>query len=611
MSSHNIYKLIDAAEVVSFDIFDTLLLRPYMKPADMFQHLEKIYLCSGYARQRMKAESVFYNKYGRQKEANIDDIYKVLPDYANMKQSEIDWELQILSLNPEMKKIYDYVLKAGKKVIISSDMYLPLDFVESLLAKNKIYKYAKLYLSNEINCRKDRGDMYDYILQDLKVKPESILHIGDNKKSDYEQARKHGLRAFHYVKTADIFLKKDHKFAKLYKSLNSSLGVSIITALAAQRDTTDDYWIEFGYKYAGPTAYAYTRWIFDIALQNKLSNILFVARDGYLMEKVFKTFNHDIATSYVYAPRILNYTANLDYNPKASEQTRIICEYFKKDTGNLTPKDFIDKNIAEFQALTAKEKEKTGYSQYIKELVKSHKSVGVVDSISGQLSGQRLIEKESGTKTTGFYILTLPGQKCLREFEHYDYFSADLHDAFIKDSKCDLMELIFSAPENPIITLQHGKPVHAQVLHEAEKARHEIYRKIESGALAFARDVFKRFNGENIYLQSIDLFTLLNIYVTKPNSKDIRAMFEVKKSPYADNSLYIPLFAAPIPFYKTAKTSKLIWHTPMQRLGLILAEPLRFKMRGLKKIELTFLPHLRHSVLEISFFNRFRLKIGA
>lgn len=86
-----------------------------MKPADMFQHLEKIYLCSGYARQRMKAESVFYNKYGRQKEANIDDIYKVLPDYANMKQSEIDWELQILSLNPEMKKYMTMCLKQAKR----------------------------------------------------------------------------------------------------------------------------------------------------------------------------------------------------------------------------------------------------------------------------------------------------------------------------------------------------------------------------------------------------------------------------------------------------------------------------------------------------------------
>ena len=32
---------IDSHLVISFDIFDTLLLRPYAKPTDLFLHLEK------------------------------------------------------------------------------------------------------------------------------------------------------------------------------------------------------------------------------------------------------------------------------------------------------------------------------------------------------------------------------------------------------------------------------------------------------------------------------------------------------------------------------------------------------------------------------------------
>ena len=34
---------IEKAKIVSFDIFDTLLLRPYAKPVDLFLHLEKLY----------------------------------------------------------------------------------------------------------------------------------------------------------------------------------------------------------------------------------------------------------------------------------------------------------------------------------------------------------------------------------------------------------------------------------------------------------------------------------------------------------------------------------------------------------------------------------------
>ena len=32
---------IDSYDIISFDIFDTLLLRPYVKPTDLFLHIEK------------------------------------------------------------------------------------------------------------------------------------------------------------------------------------------------------------------------------------------------------------------------------------------------------------------------------------------------------------------------------------------------------------------------------------------------------------------------------------------------------------------------------------------------------------------------------------------
>lgn len=32
--------LVNAHRVISFDIFDTLLIRPYVRPADLFLHLE-------------------------------------------------------------------------------------------------------------------------------------------------------------------------------------------------------------------------------------------------------------------------------------------------------------------------------------------------------------------------------------------------------------------------------------------------------------------------------------------------------------------------------------------------------------------------------------------
>ena len=133
---NNIYKLIDKKTVISFDIFDTLLLRPFVKPADLFTYIEQITKKNDFAYARQNAETVFYNKFGYSKEANIEDIYSVMPDeYAELKDLELNLESTGLKINQEVKKIYDYAVEKGKTIIIASDMYLPSDFIESVLKK--------------------------------------------------------------------------------------------------------------------------------------------------------------------------------------------------------------------------------------------------------------------------------------------------------------------------------------------------------------------------------------------------------------------------------------------------------------------------------------------
>ena len=78
-----IYKIIDEIDIVSFDIFDTLLWRPYIKASDMFIHLEEITRRNGFAEKRQEAESLFYQKYGYSREVTIDDIYAILPEFID------------------------------------------------------------------------------------------------------------------------------------------------------------------------------------------------------------------------------------------------------------------------------------------------------------------------------------------------------------------------------------------------------------------------------------------------------------------------------------------------------------------------------------------------
>jgi len=612
MIPKKLFNEIRRAETVSFDIFDTLLLRPYVRPDDMFVHMERALNAPGFAEWRRTAEGDFYRAHGTGREARLDDIYSAAGKFAHMQAAEMQWEENILRANPEMKAAFDFAISQGKRVIIASDMYLPLDFIKRVLAKNGYAGYHKLYLSNEINHRKDRGDMYPYIVSDLAATPHSILHIGDNRHSDFNQARKNGINAFLYKRITDRYMAHDRRADAFYRG-RPGLGASIITAMAAAHKDDADYWTDFGYKYAGPVVYAYARWIYNTARRQGLKKILFVARDGYIAEKVFKKIaNDDIQTRYVYAPRMLNYTANLDYDPYLPEQPRIICQYFHQDTGGRSPAQFISEHLADFKRMAAAEKLRTGYADYIADATANAGTVvGVVDTISGQMSAQRMIEKESGVRTHGFYWLTIKGRKCLTEFAHSDFMADAMGDAFQSGNRCDLIELIFSAPENPIITMCGGRPVYQDVRNPAEAARHDIYSRIETGVLAFVDDAARLFAGNDLYLTPDDIFGLIDAYVKMPERRDMHEMNAVRKSPYADNSLYVPLFSAAAAPWRIKTIKSLVWRTPPQRAALVLANPLVLKMRGLKQVKIILLPNLDTQILDFEIFNRYGICLGS
>lgn len=613
-----IYKIIDEIDIVSFDIFDTLLWRPYIKASDMFIHLEEITRRNGFAEKRQEAESLFYQKYGYSREVTIDDIYAILPEFIDLKERELNLELQILNVNFEIKKYYDYAKKIGKKIIICSDMYLPVDFLEKVLKKNGYGEYDKLYVSNAINRRKDRGDMYDYVLADLKVKPSRILHIGDNKNSDYKNAIYYGLKACHYLNPINVAAKKCAKLKKLIKIASNRLDLSILISLYIHRCKPsleeNNYWENFGYFYGGSMTYAYCKFIYNQSKLNNIAKILFIARDGYLLQKVFNIFYHQIKTYYIYAPRILNYTTNLDFDWKSKEQARIVCNYFNIKLNSINPCDYILKHIDTLKKLSHDEKKRSEYKKYLESIVKSSdKCIAVVDSISGQLSGQKLISKEIPQKILGIYFLTLKTNRnsISQKYEHCDYLAGPLRDSFVLDAKCDLVELILSSPEKPIITIRNQIPIFKHTITHEEKIRQDISLKIEKGVLSFANDLKTIFNDIPVNIHHQTIFDLFNQYVACPEKEDFKALQGVMKSVYADNCSYTPLLSdETIPFYKIKQLKEVVWATPLQKISLFLFNPIKIKIRGCKSVNISIFPYLRCCIFKISFFNRWNICLG-
>ncbi|MBP3772506.1 MAG: hypothetical protein J6I53_07445, partial [Treponema sp.] len=120
-------------DVISFDIFDTLILRPFAKPTDLFLLIGHALEIPDFYQIRINAEKKVrqekFEKTGNY-EITISDIYKVIERGTGISadkgiQTELEYEKRYCFANPYMKRVYDMLVELGKKIIITSDMYIP------------------------------------------------------------------------------------------------------------------------------------------------------------------------------------------------------------------------------------------------------------------------------------------------------------------------------------------------------------------------------------------------------------------------------------------------------------------------------------------------------
>lgn len=296
------------AKVISFDIFDTLLVRPVIEPSDILFLLSRKY--TGY-------ENIFLkNRINAEKEINkknttIYDIWDHIAELTGISNTqkmkflkeEFNLEYNFLYSRKLGHELFDYATKLNKKIILTSDMYLPSDFLNKVLHKNGYNGYEKIYISCECNCRKDSGDLYSYILKKEKVKSNQIVHIGDNRYSDYKMAKKQGLNACWLPSNLTLFLKKN-AFGN-YISLKELINLDfenrilfgfIVNTIYDQIDNKD-----FNSKL---TLNSFSKLIvlpilLNILIitnkknfQDEYGKLFFAARDGYLPSQAFKICNY-------------------------------------------------------------------------------------------------------------------------------------------------------------------------------------------------------------------------------------------------------------------------------------------------------------------------------
>ncbi|MCJ2016302.1 glycosyltransferase [Methylobacterium sp. E-065] len=284
-----------ASAVISFDIFDTLVVRMFRRPESVFDSLEHdLSLGStvpvSFFEERMRTAGEALAAFrGRYEDITIQEIYSQMSLYRD-PAPELALESRIMMPHPLGRKLYDFALSQGKPIFLVSDMYLDEVTVRKILSDCGYGGFAKLFLSSTHRLKKESGKLFEVVNESashLGFRSQQILHIGDNWLGDVERPKQAGLRSLRFQplnerrrtlfpapSSAGAALSRE---GRIWESLSAQMA-----SLWYEADPPEcsDFFVRLGYEVTGPFALSLAVHSYRVALKSEAQKILFLARDG-------------------------------------------------------------------------------------------------------------------------------------------------------------------------------------------------------------------------------------------------------------------------------------------------------------------------------------------
>ncbi|MFS8184981.1 HAD family hydrolase [Pseudovibrio denitrificans] len=318
-------------KIVSFDLFDTLISRPFEQPADVYRYIEKRLSETNlrhfnFADKRLLAETEARRK-STKDEITLDDIYDELRPLTGMsycqlnevKKIEIDIEVDISMPRELGRQLWDAAVATGVNVVITSDMYLPESAILRIIEKHGYREYDRLLLSSSLMKTKKAGTLFSFLLSEYNVGGAEVIHVGDNPKTDVKPAQDKGITAFHLPRP-ETYLWENAQYKQLFRGRKpiESLSRSAMCSMVAKKVFADPKHVSkatlfnsdplnIGYCALGPLMFAFTQWIREECIEKGRKDVYFLSREGKIISDLFEIMEaakpSGIRHTYLYASR--------------------------------------------------------------------------------------------------------------------------------------------------------------------------------------------------------------------------------------------------------------------------------------------------------------------
>lgn len=567
---------LSVTNIISFDIFDTILIRPFASPDMVFSYMEEMvakeFGIRNFRTLRKKSEKIARERKHYLGDVKISEIYLVLAELARIDPEaaerllnlEINIEKSLLIPRDEVINLAKYAKDSGKRVILVSDTYLERRHVEDILFSKGIDFYDELYLSCESGKRKDRGDLWKYVLEREGATRDNFLHIGDNEQSDIQRIVDLGFnRLVHVMRPTALFRQSDlgrylWEIMKPYTGWRENLLYGTFANLYCSnpnerhvfnsKDPLSDPFA-FGYLVFGPIVFNFLSWLLETSMKDGVKQLRFIAREGYLLNQAFETIvahpdldqvreklphgsyflcSRRAATFAILRtdkdiPRLLKrhfqgslrtfFEARLNTSDMASIESRIGADVLEQAFS--LPEDYnqIFKYIVDvFDILTRQaQDERDALLQYCSNQgFNGSERIGIVDvGYSGTI--QEALTEVVGHSLNGYYFVTeKPASKLCSSGSNCRAYFGEFIDPMKKTLPVHryslLLEAVLTAPTGQLLRFWRGSEDATEIIPEFKdpgisQDKFSIIDRIHEGILRFILDMMDRFGSSALNIE--------------------------------------------------------------------------------------------------------------
>lgn len=299
---------IKETEVVSFDLFDTLVMRQTLSSDDVPELVncrleEQGIFIKDFARKRVASEKELSKEMAPTLTAIYDDMLAKLDDKSDIKNitaeelADLEWKIDYELLVPrqEVCDIFRKTAADQKAVYVVSDTYYSREQLSEILKKCGITEYTDILPSSEYGTGKMQK-LYG-ILKNREY-GKKCIHIGDDIAADIECAAVWGIETFRLWSGIDLLetvgnLGLADYMDELSDRLKIGMFISRIFNSPFQFETQDRRIRvlnahDIGYIFCAPMINDFVHWFHRQIKEQNPGNIWFCARDGYLIKRLYE-----------------------------------------------------------------------------------------------------------------------------------------------------------------------------------------------------------------------------------------------------------------------------------------------------------------------------------